>query len=77
MRLVKKENGHSIAVYCPENNNSKKAAQRLFKEGRVNFMAKANYSHDSIMEKIVQTILDKIKLDLKIEELKKQSRSVK
>ena len=77
MRLVKKENGHSIAVYCPENNQSKKAATQLFKDGRVNFMAEANYTSGSIMEQIVQTILDKIKLDTKMEELKKQCKSSK
>ncbi len=74
MRLLKKENGHSIAVFCPENPKSKKAARQLFKEGRVNFVANADYSAGSMMEKIVETILDKIKLDVQIDDLKKQCR---
>lgn len=77
MRLVKKEHGHSIAVYNNENLESKKAARRLFKEGRVNFMTLADYSEGSSMEQIVQTILDKIKLDAKIENLKKECRKTK
>ncbi len=77
MRLVKKENGHAIAVYCPENSKSKKAARQLFKEGRVNFITNADYSANSMMEKIVQAILDKINLNLKMEDLKKQCRTPK
>ena len=72
MRLVKRENGHSISVFNEENAKSKAAAKRLFKEGRVNFIAKADYSSGSLIEKIVQTILDKINADTKIENLKKE-----
>ena len=71
MRLVKNEKGHSIAVYAPEDDKGKKVARQLLKESRVNFTAKADYSAGSRIEEIVQTILDKIRLDLKMENLKK------
>lgn len=77
MRLVKNENGHSIAVYAPEDANGKKVAGQLLEEGRVNFIAKADYNADSMIEEIVQTILDKIKLNLKFENLKKQCKTSK
>ncbi|MBO5997024.1 MAG: haloacid dehalogenase-like hydrolase [Alphaproteobacteria bacterium] len=77
MRLVKNENGHSIAVYESDDAKAKKVASQLLNEGRVNFTAKADYSPNSMMEKIVQTILDKIKLDLNMENLKKQCKTSK
>ena len=77
MRLIKNENGHSIAVYDPEDEKNKGAARQLFKEGRVNFMAKADYGSGSTMEKIVHVILDKIKVDSEIEDLKKHCRRTK
>ena len=40
----------------------------------MNFVANADYSAGSMMEKIVETILDKIKLDVQIDDLKKQCR---
>ena len=54
------------------NTASKNAAKRLFKEGRVNFIAKADYTSGSLMEKIVQTVLDKINADTQIDRLKKE-----
>ena len=72
MRLVKRENGHSIAVFNDDNPKSKNAAKQLFKEGRVNFIAKADYTSGALMEKIVQTILDKINADTQIDRLKKE-----
>ncbi len=59
MRLVKENGGKSIAVYS----KSDKVAQQLKKDGRVNFIAKADYEENSEMEKLVEKIIDHIKAD--------------
>ena len=58
MRLVKSLGGHSIAVYKPK--TSKELAEQLKAEGRVNYVAPANYSKGKRMEKIAFAIIDKV-----------------
>jgi 2-hydroxy-3-keto-5-methylthiopentenyl-1-phosphate phosphatase len=60
MRLVKEKGGHSIAVYAQGNHNKKKEAEELFRDGRVNYVALADYEENSNMKKIVCAIIDKI-----------------
>lgn len=71
MKIVKKEGGHSIAVYKPKS-NKKKIAERLIKEDRVNFMAPADYSENSQIEKMVKSIIDKIISDKKLNSFKQK-----
>ena len=59
MKIVKKEGGHSIAVYKPKS-SKKKIAERLVKEDRVNFISPADYSENSIIERLVKSIINKI-----------------
>ena len=59
MRLVKEYGGKSIAVYSSNN----AVAKSLKDVGRVNYIAKADYSSGSEMEQIVQSILDHMKAD--------------
>lgn len=59
MKIVKGFNGHSIAVY--HNKNSKKVADELKKHQRVDYTAKAIYTQDSEIEKIIKEIIQKIK----------------
>lgn len=64
MKLVKRNGGHSIAVYQGDN----KIAFDMINQGRVNFIAPSNYSKNSKMEKLVFSILDQIKaMDVTIE----------
>lgn len=59
MRLVKDYGGKSIAVYS----SSDKIAKQLKQEGRVNFIAKADYTENSEMDILVKKILDHMKSD--------------
>ena len=70
MKIVKNEGGHSICVYNPEKEKKKKIANKLYKDCRVNFIAPADYSEDSKIDKIVKSILDKIALNNKLDNYK-------
>ena len=68
MRLVKEYGGHSIAVYNPKSKKSQKVAQELIADGRVNFMAEANYEEKSKMEILVEKIFENIASNLVLKE---------
>ena len=70
-KTVKKDDGHSICVYNPTSEKKLKIAKKIFKDGRVNFIAPADYSENSRVDVIVKDILCKIALDNKIEEYSK------
>ncbi len=55
MAVVKNNGGHSIAVY--NDTDSKKVCDKLLKEGRVHFIAKADYSKGSKLEKLLKRII--------------------
>jgi 2-hydroxy-3-keto-5-methylthiopentenyl-1-phosphate phosphatase len=57
MKLTKTNGGHSIAVYQGERSAM---VNRMLLQRRVDFVAPADYSKDSLMEGIVFSILDKI-----------------
>lgn len=56
MKLVSGNGGTAIAVY----GKNKKPAQKLFNDGRVNFMCEADYSENSSIDKIARLLIDKI-----------------
>jgi phosphoserine phosphatase len=62
-RLVKEQRGHAIAVYKPSTRGAKTKAEKLIAEGRVNFIAPANYSADSEMDRLVKGVIDKVAAD--------------
>lgn len=62
-RLVKEQGGHAIAVYKPSTKGKKGKAEKLIKEGRVNFIAPANYAEGGEIESIVKAVIDKIAAD--------------
>ncbi len=62
MKLVKQQGGHSVAVYQP-NSTKKGRAQKLVREDRVNFVCPADYSEGKEIDKVVKTVVDKIKAD--------------
>ncbi len=69
-RLVKDRGGHSIAVYKPNTRGAKNKIKKLINEGRVNFIAPADYRNGSNIDKIVKSILDKIQIDNTLDRLK-------
>jgi hypothetical protein len=62
-RTVKSQGGHSIAVYKPSTHGAKGKAEKLKKEGRVNFVAPANYSENGELDTFVKGIIDKVVAD--------------
>ena len=62
-RLVKDQGGHAVAVYRPNTHGAKGKAEKLIKEGRVNFIAPANYSENGEIDTFVKAIVDKVAAD--------------
>ena len=71
-RLVKEQRGHAIAVYKPSTRGAKGKAEKLIAEGRVNFIAPANYSENSEMDRFVKGIIDKVAADVALKQLGKK-----
>lgn len=71
MKLVKLHGGHSICVYNPNSEKKKNIAEKLYKDGRVNFITKAEYTEGSKIDSIMKDILNKIAINNKIEEYSK------
>ena len=71
-RLVKEQYGHAIAVYKPSTAGARRRAEKLVKEGRVNFIAPANYTEGGEMDKIVKGIIDKVAADVALKQLGKK-----
>jgi hypothetical protein len=71
MRLVKNFGGHSIAVYNPEEEGQRNMLNELIRDNRVNHVCPADYSEGSEMDVLVKTIIDKIAVDSKLEQLEK------
>ena len=71
-RVVKDQGGHSIAVYKPSTPGAKTKAKQLITEGRVNFIAPANYSSDGAMDRIVKGLIDKVAADAALKQLGKK-----
>ena len=63
MKLVKTSGGNSIAVFDPSHPHKKAVAQKLLRQGRVNFITPAVYTKDSRTYHLVCAIIDKIKAD--------------
>ena len=59
MRVVKAQGGHSIAVYNPRKPDGKSGAEKLFRDGRVNYVIPANYSENTLMDKVVKGIINR------------------
>lgn len=57
MRLVKANGGHSVAVYS----DNKQTATEIMKQGRVDFIAPADYRENEKLEQTVFAVLDFIK----------------
>lgn len=64
MQLVKQNGGFSIAVY---KRGEKEKVIPLVKDGRVNFICKADYSQGSEIEKIVRLAIERISISSEME----------
>ena len=71
MKIVNMFGGHSIAVYDPENKKKKAVAEKLKRQGRVNFTAPANYEAGGKVYEVVCRIIDKIVADIALSRLSK------
>jgi phosphoserine phosphatase len=60
MVIVKQDNGHAIAVY-PK--GQRERVSKLFDDGRVNYICKADYSINGELEKVVKLIIDSIAIE--------------
>lgn len=63
MAILQEYGGHSIGVYTPYNQKSKKTAEKLLADERVNITALADYSENGKIDKYVKALLLKIKAD--------------
>ena len=61
MKMIKEHGGHSIAVYG--NKAKRETALQLIKDNRVNFVCEADYRKGKEIDKVVRTVLDKIRYD--------------
>ncbi len=69
MKLVREYGGKSIAVFGEGSQKAEKTAAKLIRDGRANYMAPADYTEGSQMEKIVSSVIDHMKADLALEKL--------
>ena len=72
MKLLKEKGGKSIAVYKPGKGDK---VLKLVQDSRINYVAIADYSQDSALEKMVKMNLEKIAIMKQLEE--KEDRQVK
>jgi len=63
MKLVNMFGGNAIAVFDPSKPGKKAVAQKLLRQGRVNFITPASYTKDSRTFRLVCAIIDKVKAD--------------
>lgn len=57
MKLVKAQGGYSIAVYQPHRRKKKVSAEKLKMEDRVNFVAPADYTENSLVDIQVKAVI--------------------
>ena len=66
-RLVKDRGGFSVAVYKPRTKGAKSKTEKLAKDGRVNFIAPADYRNGRKIDRAVKAIIDKVAHDSYVE----------
>ncbi|MBQ7750389.1 MAG: haloacid dehalogenase-like hydrolase [Bacteroidales bacterium] len=71
MKVVGMFGGHSVAVFDPEIQSKRAAAQKLLRQGRASFITPAVYTRDSRTYRLVCAIIDKIRADVELNRLSK------
>lgn len=66
MKLVKDGGGVSISVYTKEN---QQMAKTLLKDGRINYIAKANYEDNNELDKIIKKTIKKMALETELKNI--------
>lgn len=69
MKIVNMFGGNAIAVFNPQIPGKKEVAQKLQRQGRVNFITPAVYTKDSRSYRLVCSIIDKIKAEYDLKRL--------
>jgi hypothetical protein len=60
MTVTTKNGGYAIAVYKPHSQKGLGVCKKLFRNARVDYIAPANYSKDSPLDKFLHTTLKTI-----------------
>lgn len=68
MRMTKENGGYAIAVY---QNNDKKIVNDLLIDDRINFYAKADYTENSEIDKLIKSILSEISIKCELKQINK------
>ena len=71
MKMLNYQGGTSIGVYPPSTKGAKEKAEELLKNNRANYIAKADYSEDSGIDKIIKGIIDQISSKANIKQFTK------
>ena len=71
MQIIRRHNGHAIAVYNPDKKGAKKKVAHLIADRRVNIIVPGDYSMNSPIDKYVKAIIDKVKAVHVLQELEK------
>ena len=75
MKLTKEGGGVSIAVYTDK---TIKTAQNLLKEERINYLALADYTKDSEIDKIIKKVIQNMAINTEMKNITyKQKREIK
>lgn len=77
MRLVHSLNGHAIAVYDPNREDKREDMMQLIHDKRVNYVCEANYTPESDMNALVESIIDKIAADVQLDRLQHAHKEAK
>lgn len=68
-RLLKDQGGHSVAVYESGRKGARQQATQIHSDGRVNFIAPADYRDGSSLDRVIKGIIDKIASDMNLRTL--------
>lgn len=60
MKILKQKGGHSICVFNDQVEKSIKTANKLMTDKRVDYIAPADYSENSVLENIIKNILNEV-----------------
>ena len=71
MKLIKQLGGTAIAVFEPDNEKKKDCAKKLLTQKRVDYICPAIYNKEDNLDKLVKSIICKIKADEDLRKIKR------
>ena len=71
MQIIRRHNGHAIAIYNPDKKGTKKKVAHLIADHRVNIIAPGDYSAGSPIDKYIKAVIDKVRAVHVLQELEK------